>query len=544
MNAVIYARYSSDNQREESIDAQVRAIREYAERNQMNIVKIYADEAKTATTDQRPEFLAMMDDAEAGHFKSVIVHKLDRFSRDRFDSAFYKRHLKKNGVQLHSVLENLDGSPESVILESVLEGMAEYFSRNLSREVMKGMMETAYQCKHTGGKPPLGFDIGPDRTYVINEIEAESVRIIYELFSSGYGYGTIVDELNAKGYKTKTGRPFAKNSVCEILRNEKYNGTFVFNRSSRKVAGKRNNHESKPDEEVIRIPGGCPAIIPMELWDKVKSKLTDNKRAPGSYGAKTVYLLSGIIYCGSCGGAMVGNKSKGGRNKDIYSYYECGTKRRLKTCSMKPVNKVFIEDHVVNALYDTLFSDEVINQVAKAIHDHIAKQDREIPKLIKALEKQIAAVESELKNIVNAIAMGMFHPSMKSKMDELESSKAILSIRLAEASFQQSSRSYSVEKIKTYLSRFREIKSMSAEEQKEAIQMFVKKVVVYDNTIDIDILTLPEPKNTKTRKFDSQKTVEFSGFAGGGEPSPPESRKNEPLNVSISIDINTYRHKS
>jgi site-specific DNA recombinase len=175
IRAAAYARYSSDNQREESIDAQLRAIREYCDRNGIRLVKIYTDEARSATTDDRPGFLQMIQDSALGLFDAVIVHKLDRFSRDRYDSAFYKRQLKKNGVRLISVLENLDDSPESIILESVLEGMAEYYSRNLAREVMKGMKETALQCKHTGGKPPLGYDVAPDGTYVINEQEAKAV---------------------------------------------------------------------------------------------------------------------------------------------------------------------------------------------------------------------------------------------------------------------------------------------------------------------------------------------------------------------------------
>lgn len=141
--AVAYPRYSSDNQREESINAQMGAIEEYCQRKGYTLVGTYPDEAKSATTDQRPNFQRMMKDSEKGMFDVVIVHKFDRFARDRYDSAYYKRLLKKNGVRLESVLEQLDDSPESVILESVLEGMAEYYSKNLAREARKGMLENA-----------------------------------------------------------------------------------------------------------------------------------------------------------------------------------------------------------------------------------------------------------------------------------------------------------------------------------------------------------------------------------------------------------------
>ena len=181
--AAAYARYSSDNQREESIEAQLRAIREYAARSGYEIINEYVDEARSATTDNRPAFQQMIADAD--QFKAIIVHKLDRFSRDRYNSAIYRRQLKKKGVSLVSVLDNLDGSPESIILESVLEGMAEYYSRNLAREVMKGLRETAYKCKHTGGIPPLGYDVLPDKSYTINDREAEEVRLIFKMYAAG-----------------------------------------------------------------------------------------------------------------------------------------------------------------------------------------------------------------------------------------------------------------------------------------------------------------------------------------------------------------------
>jgi len=529
LNAVIYARYSSDNQREESIDAQVRAIKDFATREGYNIIRIYADEAKSATTDQRPQFLDMMKDAESGLFQVVIVHKLDRFSRDRFDSAYYKRHLKKCGVRLVSVLENLDDSPESIILESVLEGMAEYYSKNLSREVMKGMKETAYQCKHTGGIPPLGFDVGPDKTYVINETEAEAIRLIFNMYADGHGYGAIIDTLNSKGYKTKRGNTFGKNSIHELLTNEKYIGTFVFNKASKMFNGKRNSHRLKPDDEIIRIPGGCPAIISNELWERVQARLKANKRASGAYSAKIVYLLSGRIFCGSCGGAMVGNRAKMGRNKTEYAYYGCSNRKTKRTCDMKAVNKAFIEEKVLDALYENLFADHVIDLATEMIYNHAATQNTEIPKQIATIEKQLGKVEIEIRNIVNAIAAGMFHESMKEKMDELEATKSTLRIRLEEAKLQQQTHSLSREQIRSFLARYRNIKEMPPEEQKKAVQVFVERITVYDDRIDMDILTIPSnsPSEKKNKKTASRPT-------GGYDETTQESGSG-PLGSSLDL---------
>lgn len=577
MNAVIYARYSSDNQREESIDAQVRAIKDFAAREGINIIRIYADEAKSATTDQRPQFLDMMKDAETGMFQAVIVHKLDRFSRDRFDSAYYKRHLKKCGVRLISVLENLDDSPESIILESVLEGMAEYYSKNLSREVMKGMKETAYQCKHTGGIPPLGFDVGPDKSYVINEWEAEAVRMIFEMFADGKGYSAIIDALNAKGYKTKAGKPFGKNSIHDLLLNEKYVGVFVFNKVYNKINGKRNGHKMKPDDEIIRIPGGCPAIVSQDLWERVKKRLEANKRASGAYSAKAVYILSGRIFCGKCGAAMTGKRARMGRNKSVYSYYECSARKSKRTCDMKPINKEFVEQKVIDALYENLFCDEVIEAATDMIYKHAASRNTEIPEMIKKYEKQLQTVEFEISNIVNAIAKGMFHESMKAKMDELEASKAQLKIRIEEAKLQQQSHSLTREQIYAFLARYRNIKEMTPEQQKTAIQVFVERVTVYEDKIDMDILTVPGKgpgpgKNKKTASDNTDSSIEsnmpengHSGLSGDSctllvEANRDLSRCNgctsmveadhiparcndpQPFRMKISIDIQGYRH--
>jgi site-specific DNA recombinase len=184
----IYARYSSHNQREESIEAQVRACRDYALRKNLQVVAVYSDSAKSGVTAQRSEFLRMLKESEDKRFKYLLVHKLDRFSRDKYDAVTFKRKLKINGVTLLSVTENLDNSPESIMLESCLEGMAQYYSANLAREVMKGMKESAYKCTHLGGKPPLGYDVGPDRKYIVNETEARIVRLIFEQYASGVGY--------------------------------------------------------------------------------------------------------------------------------------------------------------------------------------------------------------------------------------------------------------------------------------------------------------------------------------------------------------------
>lgn len=486
MKASAYVRYSSDNQREESIEAQVRAIKEYAQKNKITIVKIYADEAKTATNANRPQFQQMVKDSQLGLFNMVIVHKLDRFARDRYDSAFYKRELKKNGVKLISVLENLDDSPESIILESVLEGMAEYYSANLAREVMKGLKETALQCKHTGGKPPLGYKLNKDKTYAIDEGKSAIIKLIFTMYANGHGYGEILNKLNEEGYKTQTGRNFGKNSLHEILRNEKYRGVYIFNRSAKKVAGKRNNHASKKEEDIIKIEDGMPRIIDDETWERVRERMNDNKK--GASSAKEVYLLSGLIYCGKCGGSMNGKRRYAGRNKTLYISYECSTKKRTKDCDMKEINRDFVESKVIDYLEENVFSETAVDKLVKKIIEYTKGQADEINKDIKLLTNQLVGVETEINNIVNAIAAGMFHPSMKEKMDGLEERKADLKIKLEEAKLQADMHTPSEEMIRNYILKDSGIKNKSPEEQKRIIKTYVQKVVVFENNLDIDLI--------------------------------------------------------
>ena len=252
--AVIYARFSSHNQREESIEAQERACREYASRKGLQIIGVYADRAKSGTSAEREEFQRMIKDSGEKKFRYLIVHKLDRFSRDKYDSVIYKRRLRANGVKIISVVENLDDSPESIMLESVIEGMAQYYGKNLAREVMKGLRESAYDYKHLGGIPPLGYDVDPaTQRYVINEAEANIVRLIFEKYLSGWGYKRILDYLNHMGYRSKRGRCFGKNSLSSILTNEKYVGRYVFNKRQEKTVEGKRNPTLKPKEEWIVI---------------------------------------------------------------------------------------------------------------------------------------------------------------------------------------------------------------------------------------------------------------------------------------------------
>ena len=421
-----YARFSSDNQRNESIDAQIRAMNQFCKQNHWQVVATYTDEARSATTDNRPQFQQMIADSGKGLFDIVLVHKLDRFSRDRYDSAIYKKKLKKNHVKLCSVLERMDDSPESIMMESVLEGMAEYYSKNLGREVMKGMNETALQCKHTGGCPPLGYDVAEDKHLVINPHEAEAVKIIFQMFAEGYGYTAIIRHLNENGYHTKRGLPFGKNSLYEILSNEKYTGVFVFNKAAAKFDGKRNNHCYKKDGDVIRIEHGCPQIVSEELFQQVQQRKQKNKHDAGRYHGKEFYLLTGCVFCGICGKRMQGNLRFSGRNKSRLCTYRCNTPRLA--CKNKEINKDYLDSYVDQMLWEKLFQPKSLRKAVTAVNRFVTTYNNGYEDNFTQTEAELRQVNKALSNITRAIEKGVFTDSLLERAEQLEQQKIKLEL--------------------------------------------------------------------------------------------------------------------
>lgn len=528
--AAIYARYSSDNQREESIDAQIRAIEDYAKRNNITISKVYVDKAKTATTDRRPEFQKMISDSEKGIFNIIIIHKLDRFSRDKYDSAKYKRKLKVNGIQLLSVTENLDDSPESVIMESVLEGMAEYYSKNLAREVMKGMKETALQCKHTGGFPPIGYSVDPTtKKYLINEDEKPIVELIYSMYLSGHGYNQILESLKERGYKSRKGRPIGKNTLHEILKNEKYTGVYVFNHTSGKdVNGKRNTNKKKADEEVIRIEDGMPIIIDKEDFQKVQDKLAANKKRAGSYTAKELYLLSGLIYCGHCEKiygqkfSMVGSVKYCGRNKTKYVTYRCGNKDRSKSCASKEIRREYIENYVLEQLETSIFCEDAIPSLVDRVQKHIKKLDVDIENEMKQIQKNLNDIQKQIENIVQAVAQGFTQSSFIIRMEELEQQKIICETRIYELRNKTKGTEITEDILRMLFQQFRAyVAEKNFPEIKKFISNYVAKVVIFANHVDVFLkLQISDPDNSE-----SPQPRAVVGLHGGGEGSRTPVRR-------------------
>ena len=460
MRAVIYARYSSHAQKDTSIEQQLRVCRQYAEEHDLQIVGEYCDRAISGTSDKRPEFLKMIKDSAKGKWQRVLVYKVDRFARNRYDSAMYKARLKKSGVKVMSVMEPIPEGPEGILLESVLEGSAEYYSANLSQNILRGMRENALACKVNNGGLPIGLMKGPDGCYAIEPAGAEIVREIFDQYSQGKNVAQITAELNARGLRTSKGARWNKNSLHTILKNERYAGVYKWGD--------------------VRIEGGIPAIISRELFDEVQERIQKVARAPAAARTDVDYVLTGKLFCGHCGSPMVGESGTGKSGRKFY-YYNCIKRKRERACDKKPVKKDWIETEVVRLTREKVLTDEVIRVIVDAaLRRREAERDDTIRR---SLETELVEVKRGIRNILAAIEQGIFSPSTKERLDELESRRAELELAIEDAQIEQPT--VTREELTFWLERFRKGDPKDPKYRDTFIEVFISAVYVYDDHLRI-----------------------------------------------------------
>ncbi len=457
MKAVIYARYSSDNQREESIEGQIRECTEYAVRNDITILTSYIDRALSARTADRPNFQRMIRDSEKGLFDVVLVWKLDRFSRDRYDSAHYKHILKKNGVRVISARENISEGPEGIILESMLEGYAEYYSAELSEKIQRGQKENALKCRNNGGNIPLGYVVGEDGVLSVDPIAAPLVTEIFTRYESGETLKAIAESLNKRGLRTRKGNAFRIATLSLILKNRKYIGEYRY-------------------KDTV-IQNGIPAIIEPELFERVQRRMEGNKKAPSRTKANEEYLLTTKLFCGDCGRLMVGESGTSGTNGAKYCYYKCGGAKRKLGCKRKPIKKHWIERVAVVATVQRVLRDEEINRIADAIIDLQGQEDTTLP----VLRQQLKECEKAIDNMLNAIQMGILTPSTKARLEELETRRENLKISILQAELQKPK--YIKEQIIDWINRFKYGNVDDIEYQKQIIDTFINAIYVFSDRL-------------------------------------------------------------
>ena len=458
--AVIYARYSSSSQREESIEGQIRDCRKYAERFGFRILREYTDSAMSGTSDNRPAFQKMIRDSASHTFKAVIVWKMDRFARNRKVASDYKAELRKNGVNLYYAMETVPEGSSGIIFDGLLESMAEYYSANLSENIQRGQYDSALEHK-TLGIRVLGLRTSSTGTYEIDPETAPIVVRIFQEYAAGRPYADIVRDLNRDGLKTAKGKAFSMNSLRKILRNEKYIGTYRFK-------------DLVDDKNVI------PPIIDPELFATVQGMLqkTVSRRSRSEKKEDDdFYLLSTKLFCGHCGEPMTGES---GRSKSgaVYRYYSCnGTKTRYRNgCKKKRVPKDLIEREVLRILNDEILDDEFIESVIDAF---MADQEKEkAADVLNMYRAQLREVDRKIENIMKAIEDGIYTATTKDRLIELEKSREDLQTAIEAEQIQPPK--ISREALRAYFHEIRELSRTDTRTQNILITRFVKKILLFD----------------------------------------------------------------
>jgi DNA invertase Pin-like site-specific DNA recombinase len=484
MNAVIYARFSSDRQREESIEGQIRECRSYAERNGITIVDTYIDRAKSASkdTDKRESFLKMIRDSSKHLFEVVLVWKLDRFARSRYDSAHYKAALKKNGVKLLSATEHITEGPEGIILESMLEGMAEYYSAELSEKIHRGQKDNALKGRNNGGRIPLGYLLNKETQKLeVNPLTAPVVQEIFQRYAAGDTIANIRDDFNQRGIKTDKGNPFRYSSFNTVLKNRKYIGEYKY-------------------QDVV-IPDGVPAIVPEDVFNRVQERMEKNRMTPAAAKAPERYLLTTKLFCGECGKMLAGESGTGTGGK-IYRYYKCHSAKNKKDCHQKPVKKAWIENYVVQQTMMIMMDGPLMERIT----DRLLELQGEGNHDLKLLEQQLKDTERGIENILNAIQAGIITASTKQRLSELEDEKADLEQRILQERI--SHPALTREQISVFLDKFKNMNKNDEEDRQRLIDSFLNAVYIDDEKV---VLVFNYKGGTKTV---SLKDVNGSGLEG------------------------------
>ena len=458
--AVAYARYSSAGQRDVSIEQQLSDIRAFAKREGYTIVHEYADHARSGfkNTDARAAFKSMIAAADSGSFDTLIVWKVDRFGRDREESAVYKGRLRRRGVRVLYAMEPIPEGSAGVLLEGMLEATAEWYSRQLSENVTRGMTDNAHRCLYNGTKI-LGYSRGTDGRYALNEAEAAVVRNIFDLYRSGYSAARICRTLNAQGVKTARGFPFAPEGILRIITNERYTGVYIWGD--------------------IRVPGGMPAIIDQSTFEEAQRM--KKKTARHVEQGAVDYLLTGKAFCGHCGAAMIGDS---GTSKDgtRHYYYTCQGRKARKGCTKKSLQKDRLESAVIDFVLDYVLSEEHIHENADYIMSLQAEELKRSP--LTAMEAEYAAVKKKIDNINDAIAEGIWNSSTSARLKALEDEADTLRVTVETLRYSQA-QLMDHDRVVFFLHRFTKGNRKDPLFCRHVIETFINAVYVFDDHLII-----------------------------------------------------------
>ena len=469
-SCVVYARFSSHGQNEQSIEAQVRICKEFAESKGLKLVNIYNDKARTGTNDSRPAFQQMITDAKSGAFQYIIVYMFDRFARNRRDSIMYKEMLKeKYGIRVLSALEPIAEDEGGEFYEMFLDWNAEKYSKRLSKRVKDGLDTSVANGTFCGGYLIYGYKIDYEpiagkpnkfiKRVVINEEEAEIIRFVFTEYAKGINKKEIAEELNKKGLRFK-GKPFTLRSFDKYLVNQKYTGVFEF--------GGRHCENMYPQ------------IIDQETFDKVQKRLQANRYfLGGQETARTPYLLTGKLFCGHCGTEMVsdGGTSKVGKQ---HNYYAC-KKKKKGLCDKKRENKNNLETYVTHCVQDFLSDEKNVKIVINEVLKYYEKRTDETN--LKSITTKIANVNKEVEDLADAFVKAkssLLQNTIEKKMQEYEQ---LLNDLYYQQTQLELERGYQVTKedLQCFITELLKGNPDDKDYQKKLIDNLVYKVYAYDD---------------------------------------------------------------
>ena len=450
-NGVIYARYSCDKQTENSILGQVRECEEFAKKNDINVICVYKDEAKSGRdTKHRHDFMKMIRDAENRLFDYIIVWKGDRFSRSRADSARYKSELKKLGIRVLSATEANVTGPEAVLMDGINEAFAEYFSVELAAKVERGMTQNAIEGKFNGGTMTFGYKLDEDRKIVIDEYEANIIREIFTKYAMEDVSIADVNRMTvARCFTRKDGSKISVTSINSFLRNKRYIGIYEF--------------KGTVNDKMF------PPIVDVATFEKVQAKLAKNKKIGGKYRTRDTYLLTGKLICADCGQYMTSYAGTGKHGK-LRKFYRCAGTKVENNCDHKPARKEFIEDEVFSVVSSVLNDDKVIDLIVAQLQKYQAKENPDIERY----KKEAAELDKKIERLLVIASEGIDFDIALNKLKEFKELRAELDRQIKIASV--NAKMYSPEILKAVLKRMSKEKIETLEGKKKIIAMLVNKI--------------------------------------------------------------------
>ena len=523
ISVALYARVSSDRQDVDlSVAAQLRALRDYANKNGYFVAREYVDEAESGRVADRPQFRRMLDEARKPEapFKEILVWKFSRFTRKREHAVAFKSMLRRRGIRVVSITEQADDTPTGKLLEAIIESVDDFYSENLAQEVTRGMREAASRGFWVTSYAPYGYrrvhvqDGAKKRPRLELDPPADAVvRRVFDMALRGKSILDITKTLNSEGIPTTNGKKWLKTTVHTMLDNEAYTGAVVW------------GINAKDGQPPVRVEDAHPAIVSKREFRRVKRLLAS--RAPKKVNprrASSPYLLSGLLKCETCGKAMTAAEAKSGR----YTYYVCQSvlKRGSGVCKTPRLNAKNVESLIVGEIRENILTESNIRDLVILLDEQLDGVAREQRQKLDSIEEELEDVKKRLGRIWNAIETTNIEMSDASdRIREHRERKEKLEIAAEEARALLAQRRHFLESadvIASYAEEMSEfLKTSELTETRAFVHSFVKEIEVKPGRASI-IYSLLTPEDSPIGGGDVAEVVLNGGVRSSvryGEPA-------------------------